>query len=152
MRAILATLFAAFAITAAHAAERVDCDGFDACLAWFNANAGTPAAKLKALTDFMAAHETDEARWKAAQDVIRQAGEAGASMVQAWQRRALDSDESSALRIAALRGLEALGAHAAAAREPITALANDEDPEIREAARTALKAFDEPRPDAPPPA
>lgn len=144
MPAIILAALVALAATGRSAAERVDCDLPEACLAWFDASPASHPAKLKALVDFMAAHERDEQRWKAAQGAIRHAAAAGASMVPDWQRRALDVDESSAVRIAALRGLEGLGPHGVAARERIAPLANDEDPEIRAAARAALAAFDAP--------
>ena len=59
-----------------------------------------------------------------------------------WLHTAADVDESPAPRIAALRALEALGAHAASVRAALDPLSRDEDPEIREAAKRALAAID----------
>ena len=111
--------------------------GYAAC-----ALAGFGAPLLRAVFDDMVAHETQEERWRAAQDVIRRMGAAAAGMATTWQRIATDVQESPAPRIAALRAIEALGAHAAATRSAIDPLANDEDPEIREAARRAIGAID----------
>ncbi|HVJ61932.1 MAG TPA: hypothetical protein VM555_04385 [Tahibacter sp.] len=110
--------------------------GYAAC-----ALAGFGVPLLRAVFDDMVEHEKNEVRWTAAQDVIRRIGAEAAGMTAAWQRIATDVQESPAPRIAALRALEALGPQAAAARTSLDALANDEDPEIREAARRTLAAI-----------
>jgi hypothetical protein len=104
--------------------------------------AGLGAAVLPPAFDYMVENETREARWTAAQEVIRLVGAAGVALASRWLHTAADVDESPAPRIAALRALEALGAHAASVRAALDPLSRDEDPEIREAAKRALAAID----------
>jgi len=97
---------------------------------------------LPGLLDYMAAHREKDF-WQA-QAAIKEMGAAAAPVVKDWQAIAINPSEPAARRIAALRGLEAIGTNAKDAGPAIALLLQDDAPDIRRAAKETLHAMRDP--------
>jgi len=97
---------------------------------------------LTPLLDFMALHATaDDRIGYEAQVVITKMGAVAAVAAEPWRDIAMNPSEALARRIAALRGLEAMGSNAKSVGPSLAELLHDKSHEIRSAAQAAVQAM-----------
>lgn len=103
------------------------------------------ARSLPYLLDFMTEQSAAQSgNWIVAQQIITDMGTAAVVVAESWRDVATNPAEPETRRIAALRGLEAMGDKAGAIAPAIAALLHEERPAIRAAAQATLLAMRDP--------